>query len=146
MRVFRLARVAAQAELLRLRRLARRQAMRAALAGVALLFLLACLAALHLAGYLALRGAAVAPVHAALIVAAADLLLGALFAALAARDVPDAVEREAAQLRETAQRQVMEVAAMTAVAGPILRTLGVRKLYGLALAVLTALYLGRPRR
>ncbi len=144
MRSFRLARIAAQAELLRLRHLLRRQAVRAALGAIALVFLLACLGALHVVSYLALRLRLDALTSAA-IVAGADLLLALIFGGLALRDSPGRVEQEALLLRQTAQAQMMEAAAATIILGPVLRLLGVRKLYGLALAALTALYLGRRR-
>lgn len=145
MRTFRLARVAAQAELLRLRRLARRQAVRAALGAVALVFLLACLAALHVAGFLGLVQLRIAPIYAALIVAGVDLAIGLVLALLAARDTPDRVEQEALQVRQAAQAQMAEAAAMTALVGPLLRSLGLRKVYAVALAALTARYLGGAR-
>ncbi|HET9019569.1 MAG TPA: hypothetical protein VFN46_08285 [Acetobacteraceae bacterium] len=146
MRSFKLARVAAQAELLRLRRLVRRQVVRAVLGAIALTFLLICLAALHFAGYFGLLRAGIAPVWATLIVAGVDLLIGLIFLIAAASDTPDKVEREALQVREAAQRQLMETAAASAVVGPLLRSLGARKVYGLVLAALTARFLGAARR
>jgi len=146
MRGLRLARIAAQAELLRLRRMARRQAVRVALGAIALTFLLACLACVHVAGYFGLRRADIAPVWAVLIVAGVDLLIGLLFLIAAARDSPDPIEREALQVRETAQAQMLEAAAIGAVLGPVLRSLGVRKVYGLVLAALSARYLTGARR
>jgi hypothetical protein len=140
MRSLRLARIAAQAELLRLRRLGRRQAMRAVMGAIALFFLVACLAALHFAIYFALQQV-LAPVYAVLIVAGIDLVIAAFFGVLAMRDVPDRVEREALMVRQSAQQQLAEAAAMTAVVGPVLRAIGIRKVYGLALAALTARYL-----
>ncbi len=144
MRSFKLARIAAQAELLRLRRFAGRQVVRAALGAVALVFLMAFLASLHVIGYLALR-MVVQPLVAAAIVAAVDLVIAIIFGLLALRNTPGRVEMEALQVREAAQKQMMEAAAATAVLGPLLRSLGVRKLYGLALAALTARYLGGRR-
>jgi hypothetical protein len=146
MRSLRLARIAAQAELLRLRRFTRRQVVRVILGAIALVFLLACLAALHVAGYFGLRRADILPVYAALIVAGVDFLIAAVLGLLAARDTPDRVEREALQVRRSAQEQLIEAATMTAVIGPILRSLGTRKVYGLALAALTARYLSGGRR
>lgn len=146
MRSVRLAQVAAQAEWLRLRRMARRQAARVVFAAIALTFVLACLAAVHVAGFFALRRADIAPIWCALIVAGVDLLIALVFLLVASRDSPGAVEREALQVRETAQAQLLETAALAGVAGPLLRTLGVRKVYALALAALTARYLGGLRR
>lgn len=126
MRALRLARVAAQAELLRLQRFARRQAVRAVLGAIALTFLLACLAAVHVAGFFALRRAAVTPAFAALIVAGVDLLIAVIFGLLAARNTPDRVESEALQVRRTAQRELMTAAATAASVAAVLRVLRAR--------------------
>jgi len=45
-------------------------------------------------------------------------------------------------VRQMAQTQMVEVAALTTLIGPLLRLVGTRKVYGLALAALTARYLG----
>jgi hypothetical protein len=45
-------------------------------------------------------------------------------------------------VRQTAQTQMLEAAALTTLVGPLLRLVGTRKVYGLALAALTARYLG----
>ena len=144
MRSLRLARVAAQAELLRLRLLVRRQGVRAVLGAAALVFLLACLADLHVAGYVALRRSFDA-LDAVLIVAATDLAIGILFGLLALRDSPGAAEREALQVRRTAQQELAEAVALTALAGPVLRAAGTRNVYGLVLAMLAVQYF-RGRR
>lgn len=145
MRSLQLARIAAQAEGLRWRGLLRRQAIRVALGVVAAVFALACLAALHVAAAIALLHQQVPLLYAVLIVAAVDLVIALVLALLAARDVPGPVEREAVQVREAARKQVLEAAALTTLAGPALRLLGARKFYGLALAALTARYLGGRR-
>ena len=129
---------------MRLRRQARRQAMRAVLGVLALVFLLAGLAALHVAGYIALRRAFM-PLSAVLIVAACDLAIALVFATLAARDRPDRLEREALQVREAAGREIMATATMASVVAPLLRAVGLHKLSGLATVALTAWYLGRAR-
>jgi hypothetical protein len=144
MRSVSLARVAAQAELLRLRRLARRQGMRAAFGAIAIVFLVAALVGCHVAAAMALT-VYMQPIYAALIVAAIDLVIGVIFLLVAARDTPDAIEREALQVRLAAQEQMLEVAALTTLIGPLLRLIGTRKVYGLALAALTARYLGGRR-
>jgi hypothetical protein len=121
-RGLRLARIAAQAELLYLRRLARRQGVRLAFALAASVFLLAALAVLHVAAVLALNGP-LTPLHAVLIVAAADLAVGVVLALLAARDRPDAVEREAIALRDAACGQIKQAAAMAALTAAVVRLL-----------------------
>jgi len=141
MRSLKLARIAAQAELLRLRRYGDRQVGRVVLAAIAVVFLLACLGTLHFAGYFALRRADILPIWAALILAGVDLLLALILGLGALRNRPGRLEREALQVRLAAQHQMMETAAMTAVVAPVLRSLGMRKVYGLALAALTARYL-----
>ncbi len=141
MRSLKLAKIAAQAELLRLRRYGDRQIGRAVLGAVALVFLLACVAVLHFAGYFALLRAGIAPVWATLIVAGVDLLLALALGLAALRNKPGRLEREALDVRLAAQHQLMEAAATTAVVAPVLRSLGLRKAYGLALAALTARYL-----
>lgn len=144
MRGIQLARVAAQAELLRLRGLSKRQATRAAFAAVAAIFLLATLVALHVAAGMALT-LYVAPIWATLIVAAFDLIVGLILLVLAMRDTPSRMEEEAHQVRVLALEQMKEAAALTTLVGPMLRLLGTRKVYGLALATLTARYLGGRR-
>jgi predicted histidine transporter YuiF (NhaC family) len=139
-----LAKVAAQAELLRLRRHARRTAVRAGFGVVATVFLIGALAAAHVAGGIELSQY-VAPVWAVLILAGVDLLIGIVLAILASRNTPDRIEREAQQVSETARSQLMEAATMATLVGPALRLLGGRKTYGLALAALTARYLGGRR-
>lgn len=141
MRSLKLARIAAQAELLRLRRYGDRQIARLVLGAIALVFVLAWLGTLHFAGYFALRRADIAPVWAALIVAGVDLLVALILGIAALRNRPGRLEREALQVRLAAQQQLLEVAATTAVVAPLLRSLGMRKAYGLALAAMTARYL-----
>lgn len=146
MRTFRLARVAAQAELLRLRRFVRRQAVRAALGATAAVFLLGCLAWLHVTGYFALLRAGILPLWDSLILAGVDVVIAVVFGLLALRDSPGRVEREALQVRRAAQAQMTEAAAMTAVVGPLLRSLGLRRLYSVALAALMARFFGGAAR
>ena len=146
MRVVRLARLAAQAEVLRLRRFARRQATRAALGATAAVFLLLCLAWLHVAGYFALLRTGILPLWASLVVAGVDVVIGLFFVVLALRDSPGPVEREALQVRRTAQAQIAEAAAMTAVVGPLLRSLGLRRITAVAVAALIARFFGGTAR
>jgi hypothetical protein len=146
MRAFRLARVAAQAEVLRLRRFLRRQAVRAALGATAAVFLLGCLAWLHVTGYFALLRAGILPLWGSLILAGVDVVIGLFFGLLALRDSPGRVEREALEVRRTAQAEMTEAAAMTAVVGPLLRSLGLRRIYAVALAALMARFFGGAAR
>jgi predicted histidine transporter YuiF (NhaC family) len=139
-----LAKVAGQAELLRLRRRGRRIAVRAGFGVVATVFLLGALAAAHVAGAIELSQY-VAPVWAVLIIAAIDLVIAIVLGILASRSAPDRIEREAQQVSEEARSQLMELATFTSLIGPALRMLGGRKTYGLALAALTARYLGSRR-
>ncbi|MCW3473030.1 hypothetical protein [Limobrevibacterium gyesilva] len=88
---------------MRLRLLARRMGYRAVVAGACLMFAAAALAMVHVAIVLALASQ-LGLVQATLILAAADLLIAALLALLAARDHPGPAEREAALLRESAWR------------------------------------------
>ena len=145
MRSLKLARVAAEAELLRLKRFGERQVGRAVMGAIALAFLLAFLACLHFAGYFALRRADILPVWAALIVAGVDLLIALIFGLIALGNRPSQVEREALEVRLAAQHQIMETAAVNALVVPLARALGLRKVYGLALAALTARYLSGRR-
>jgi hypothetical protein len=115
---FRLAEIAARAEVLRLRALARRQAGRAVLAAVAAVFLLAALMGAHAAAAIALSEW-VRPVYAVLIVAGADLLMALIFALLARRDRPGQAEREALALR----RQVRQQLALQTLLSALLRLL-----------------------
>jgi hypothetical protein len=144
MRTVELARVAAQAELLRIRRLGQRQVNRAIFAAVAAVFFVAMLAGLHVAGAMALT-LYVPSIWAALIVAGVDLVIGLILILIAARDRPGEIEVEALRVRQVAQQQMMEAAALTTLIGPMLRLIGTRKVYGLALAALTARYLGGRR-
>lgn len=141
MRSVKLARLAAQAEILRLRRLLQRQVVRAILAAVAVVFLIGALVGLHVAAGMELSRY-VAPLWATLIVAAVDLVIAIVLGLFALRNQPGSVEIEALRVRQTAQTQMMEAAALTTLVGPLLRLVGTRKVYGLALAALTARYLG----
>lgn len=111
---------------------------------VAAVFLIGMLVGVHVAAALALVQY-VPAWEAALIVAAVDLVVAIIFGLLAMRDTPSVVEREALQVRVAAQQQLLETAALTTLIGPLLRLVGTRKVYGLALAALTARYLGGNR-
>jgi hypothetical protein len=90
-RVFRLARVAAEAEGLRVRELMWRTVMRAAFGIVAMGFLAGAVGFAHVAAWFWLRTAWEAH-YAALIVAGTDLALAILLALLAARSTPGRIE------------------------------------------------------
>lgn len=137
MRLVRLGKIAAQAEVLRLRRMARRQAMRGVYGAVAAVFALSLLAWLHIAGAFALAPR-VGSIWAALIVAAVDLVIAGILGAIAASSSPDRIEREALVVREEARSQLAEAAVMTALVGPVLRRVG--------LGLVTRMIGGRPRR
>ena len=107
MRTLSLARVAAAAELLRFRRRLRRNARRFGLLALAAGFVVAALATAHVAVVLALQPM-LTPLQATLALLAADLLVAFTFAALAARDRPDPVEREAAAIAATARRALTD--------------------------------------
>src|SRR5262249_2847000 len=115
-----------------------------AFGAVAGIFALFAVAAFHVAGAVALanRFTALASV---LIIAGVDLVIALVFGLLAARGSPGKIELEALHLRETAQAQLIETVALTSLIGPFLRLVGPRKVYGLALAALTARYLGGRR-
>jgi hypothetical protein len=115
---FRLAEIAARAEVLRLRAMVRRHVNRALLAAIAAVFLLAALVAVHVAGAM-LLAECVTPIQAALIVAGADLLLALIFALWAGRDRPSLAEREALALR----RQVRQEFAVQTLVSALLRLL-----------------------
>jgi uncharacterized membrane protein (DUF485 family) len=140
-RGLRLARIAAQAELLRLRALLRRQATRVAFAVVAGFFLLAALVGAHVAGAMALAEH-VTPIQAALIVAGIDLLIAIILAAIAARDTPGAVEREALALRREAVDQAIETAMVASLLRRLLRARSWRDLTDVAATALAAWVVG----
>jgi type IV secretory pathway VirB2 component (pilin) len=144
MRTVSLAKVAAQAELLRVRRRGRRTVHRAAYGAVAAVFAIAALAGAHVAIVLALTPR-FQLLGAVLIVGGGDLVIAVVLGLLAARDAPDAIERQAHEIRQTALGQLGETLALTTVIAPALRLMGGRKTYGLALAALTAHYLGGRR-
>jgi hypothetical protein len=139
LRLFGLLRIAAQAEGLRWRRTGRGYAIQAALAAVAAVFGVMLVVMLHAAAFAWLAPGQGA-VAAALILAAVDLVLGALLFWLAARHAEDPVAVEAARVRDDALRQVGDTATRTALVLPLLRSQTARK--GLFGAALTAAVVG----
>jgi hypothetical protein len=144
MRTVNLATVGAKAEALRLRQMASRTVFRVAFGAIAAFFAIATIVSLHVAGALYLA-TVMQPIYAALVVAAIDLLIAAIFGLIAVMKGPGRIEREALQIRLAAQAQLREAVALTAVVGPLARLLGGRKLYAVTLAALTARYLGGSR-
>jgi hypothetical protein len=143
-RSLRLARIAAQAELLRLRLLLRRQANRAMLAVAAVFCAVAALATLHVAAAMALAEY-VTRLHAVLIVAAFDAALALLLAALAARDTPGEIEREALRLRRAAVEQAIDTVAVTSLLNRALRVRSWHEFFAVIAAALAAWVLGSRR-
>jgi hypothetical protein len=142
MRVLRLARIAAEAEVLRLRRIAVRTGFRAAYGVLALIFVIAALCFLHVALWLFLTRH-VGPVGGALIVVGVDLLVAVIFGALAARSGPDKIEQEAIQIRQTAIQQMKRSLTLMMMLVPVTRRLRQRGTVGKALASLTDMLVRR---
>ena len=111
MRALRLARLAAEAEGLRIRLMLRRTVTQAVLAVVALVFLILAVAFANIAVWFWLRlGFGWTQPVAGAVMAAVDLLLAAVLAAVAARSRPGRAEREALAVR----RHALENASRTA--------------------------------
>jgi hypothetical protein len=119
-RVFRLARVAAEAEGLRVRELMWRTVMRAAFGIVAMGFLAGAVGFAHVAAWFWLRTAWEAH-YAALIVAGTDLALAILLALLAARSTPGRIEVEALAVRRRALESAASTFAFSALAMQLVR-------------------------
>ncbi|MBW8268389.1 phage holin family protein [Caldovatus aquaticus] len=140
MRILRLLRLAAEAERLRLRRMGRGYAIQAGLGAAAALFGLMLLAMVHLALWAALSTPERGPAWAAVIVAAGDLVLVALFGFLARRRPRDPIEAEALRVRQDALRQVTDAGARMIMIAPLLRSQSAKK--GLIGAAVTAVVIG----
>jgi hypothetical protein len=139
MRLFRLLRLAGEAEALRWRRTGRGAAIRATLGAGAAVFALLLLVMLHVAALAWLApqwGAA----GAALALAGADLLVVLLLVWLARRDQVDPIAIEAARVRDDALGAIGDQAARAAVLAPLLRSQSMKK--GLIGAALTAAMVG----
>ena len=120
MRTFRLARVAADAELLRLRLRAGRAAVRAILALAALGFLAGAAVFCHIALWYWLRHY-FEPPQSALILAGIDVVLAVILALLAARSTPSRTELEALDVRPRAVEGITASLAFSALAMQVLR-------------------------
>jgi len=118
-----LLKIAAEAELLRLRALLTRQGRRAAFGIVAVIFTLGVLVLAEMAGWQVLR-LYVAPISATLILLGINLVITAIFGALAARSSPSHTEREALRVRRQAldaARGALSFTAAVPVASTLLR-------------------------
>jgi len=120
MRTFRLARVAADAELLRLRLSVRRAAVRAIFALVALGFLAGAAVCCHIAAWFWLRQHWEPP-QSALILGGIDLVLALILALMAVRSSPSRAELEALAVRRRALEGITASLAFSALATQLLR-------------------------
>lgn len=118
MRTIDLGRTAAQAELLRIKRLIRRQAMRGVWGAVAAVFAIAVLVMIHVLAYV-LLASVVAPVWAAVIVLAFDIVMAGIFGSIAASSKPDRIEAEARVVRDQALLEMRESVAISALLNPV---------------------------
>jgi hypothetical protein len=144
MRAVTLARTAADAEVLLIRRELNTAIRRAAYAAVGALFGLGVLILLHVLAYVELRTQFTwaTPPMAVLIVLAFDLVVALVFLVLA-RSSADPVADEARAVRDQClaeMKRSMGSAVALSAAG---RYLGRKQIYGVALAMLTARFLGR---
>ena len=137
MQTFRLAQVAAEAEMLRLKRLVSRTAMRAVFGLVALIFFTAFLVGVHVLIAIWLLPH-LGAMYATLIVLAGDLVLAIGFGALAATSAVSKVEREALEIREAARMKLVEQASVAAMIAPMAKLMGNRSIFRVAVATLIA--------
>ena len=144
MRTVELGRTAAQAELLRFKRMLRRQAMRGVWGAVAAVFAIAVLVMVHVVAFMAIA-LALAPIWAALIVLAFDVVMLAVFGLIALNSKPGAIETEARELRDRALVEMRESVAIAALLNPVGRV-AVRAAGRGALSALTPSFLSRKRR
>jgi hypothetical protein len=143
MRSYRLARLAAEAEILLIRREIKTAIRRGAYGAVAAIFALGVLILLHVLGYMALRQyAQLSPFISAAIVLGVDAGFALIFGLLASGAMKDPVAEEARLLRDQSLAQVKDTLTMAAVLRPAGRMLGRKHIYGLVLAGLTARFLG----
>src|ERR1700712_5266150 len=123
MRATNLAKVAAQAEILRLQYFLKRQGIRAAFGVVALIFLVAVLVFANVLGW-QVAHLYVSAIYASLIMLGVNLVIAAVFGALASRSTPSREEQEALDLRRQAlheARNSLALGALVPVAGMLLR-------------------------
>ena len=134
MRVIRLARVAAEAEVLRWRHRARRMVTRAVLGAAGAVFLVFALSFGHVAAFLWIRHS-LGTTSSALVVFGGDLVIGLILLLLASTSSPDRVEVEALQVRERALQQIEEAAATAALVAPLARLVGRPRIRAVILAL-----------
>jgi hypothetical protein len=122
MRTVRLARVAAQAEILLLRRLLAVAIRHAIFGVVAAVFAIAVLVMLHVMAVMALeRFAILSPIVSVAIVLGVDLVVAALFGAMAAGKITDPVADEARRVRDTSIEQARQSLTLAALLAPATR-------------------------
>ena len=145
MRTTRLARVAAEAQILLLRRQATVGVRRAIYGAVAAVFGLYLLATLHVLGAILLHRIPLDWLYVALILLGIDLVIVLVFALLASGKAEDPLVTEARTVRDQSIKQLRDQASASAILLPAGRLLGRKHIYGLALAALTARFLGARR-
>ncbi|MEA2774681.1 MAG: hypothetical protein QOF90_87 [Acetobacteraceae bacterium] len=122
MRPFRLARIAAEAELVRLRGMMTRIMTRAIFGVVALFFLLGAMVFAHVAAWYEIRiGLDQSYLATAGILGGADLLLAIILLLLASRSSPSKVEVEALNVRRRAIEGIGSALTLTQLALPLVR-------------------------
>ncbi len=147
MRTTQLMRIAAQAEVLLVKRQIKTTQRRVIYAAIAAVFAIAVLVCLHVGGAIALvQYAKLTPFVAVMIVLGVDIVITAVFGLIAAGGGRDPVADEARYIRDHSLAQVKETMSAAAVLRPAGRLLGRKHVYGLALAALTARYLGTTAR
>jgi hypothetical protein len=135
-RPLRLVRVAAKAQGLALRRQVAGAIRRAVLGAIAALFALGALIILHIIGYLALgKYAHFEPIPAAAIVLGVDVVIAAIFGALASASATDPVLQEALRMRDDSLEQARQSLTLASMAAPLTRLLSdmgiLRAVFGL---------------
>lgn len=135
-RPLRLVRVAAKAQGLALRRQVAGAIRRAVLGAIAALFALGALIILHIIGYLALgKYAHFEPIPAAAIVLGVDVVIAAIFGALANSSATDPVLQEALRMRDDSLEQARQSLTLASMAAPLTRLLSdmgiLRAVFGL---------------
>ena len=147
MRSTQLLRIAAQAEVLLLKRQAKTAQRRVIYGAVAAVFAIAVLVSLHVLAAMALvQYAGLSAFMSTLVVFVIDLVVAGIFGLLASGTVKDPVIEEARSLRDRSLAQAKDNFSAAAVLVPAGRMLGRKHIYGLALAALTARFLGANAR
>ena len=118
--------------------------MRGVWGAVAAVFAIAFLVMVHVVAFMALTYA-VAPIWAAVIVLAFDLVMLLVFGLIALNSKPGAIEAEARELRDRALVEMRESVAIAALLNPVGRV-AVRAAGRGALSAITPSFLSRKRR